>query len=114
MTETEGRPKPLTVAQEQAVRSLFRPLLAWPPRLGSAPLQIKQVARELGASKESIQRRLEEVRKKAVAVGLSRLGTLTDPEYLYVLVRAGLMSPRQEDLHPLLQDPASDLSLGNV
>jgi len=28
---------------------------------------------------------------------------LTDPEYLYVLVRAGFLEPRDEDLHPLLR-----------
>lgn len=103
LTEGGARPRPLTAPQEEAVRTLFAPLLAWPPTVPASPLQLKQVARELGTTKESIQRRLEEVRKKAIAVGLSHVGVLTDPEYLYVLVRAGFLEPREEDLHPLLR-----------
>lgn len=103
LTESTGRPRPLTPPQEYAVRTLFGPLLAWPPTISAVPLQLKQVARELGVTKESIQRRLEEVRKKAVGVGLSRMNVLTDPEYLYVLVRAGFLTPREDDLHPLLR-----------
>lgn len=105
LTESAGRPRPLTAAQEHTVRTLFAELLAWPPVIPATPRQLKQVASRLGATKESIQRRLEEVRKKAVAVGLARNALLTDPEYLYVLVRAGYLTPREEDLHPLLRTP---------
>jgi hypothetical protein len=87
----------LTVAQEMAVRTLFAELLAWPPLVPATPLQLKQVASRLGARPESIQRRLEEVRRKALGLGLARTGLLTDPEYLYVLVRAGYLAPPPED-----------------
>jgi hypothetical protein len=107
LTIATGRPRPLTHPQEQTIRALFGPLLAWPPLVPAAPLQLKQVARQLGVTIESIRRRLEEVRKKATAVGLARVGGLTDPEYLYIIVRAGLLGPVDEDLHPLLRtDPA--------
>jgi hypothetical protein len=104
LTETADQPRPLTVPQEQAVRELFGELLAWPPLVPATPRQLKQVASRLGVKPESIQRRLEEVRKKAVALGLSRVGLLTDPEYLYVLVRAGYLTPAADDVHPLLAD----------
>ncbi|GAA1539402.1 hypothetical protein GCM10009827_068340 [Dactylosporangium maewongense] len=93
LTETADQPRPLTWPQEQAVRELFAELLAWPPLVPATPLQLKQVGTRLGLKTETVQRRLEEVRKKAVALGLSRTGSLTDPEYLYVLVRAGYLEP---------------------
>lgn len=107
LTETADPPRPLTVPQEEAVRTLFRELLAWPPSLSARPLQLKQVATRLGVGAEAIQRRLEEVRKKAVALGLSRATPLTDPEYLYVLVGAGYLQPADRDLHPLLLPPGT-------
>jgi hypothetical protein len=103
LTESADQPRPLTVSQEQAIRTLFAELLAWPPVVPATPLQIKQVAYRLGVRPESIQRRLEEVRKKANAVGLARTGLLSDPEYLYVLVRAGYLEPGPDDLHELLR-----------
>jgi hypothetical protein len=108
LTESADQPRPLTFPQEQAIRLLFGELLAWPPIVPATPLQIKQVARQLGGSKESIQRRLEEVRKKATLVGLARQGMLTDPEYLYVLVRAGYLQPSDDDLDDVLRMPVSD------
>jgi hypothetical protein len=107
LTESVEQPRPLTVPQELAVRALFAELLAWPPLVPATPRQIKQVASRLGVRTESIQRRLEEVRKKAGMVGLSRTSLLTDPEYLYVLVRAGYLAPDEDDLHPLLTTAAA-------
>jgi hypothetical protein len=102
LTETVDQPRPLTVPQELAVRALFAELLAWPPLVPATPRQIKQVASRLGVRTESIQRRLEEVRKKAGMLGLSRNSLLTDPEYLYVLVRAGYLAPGDDELHSIL------------
>jgi hypothetical protein len=110
LTETADQPRPLTVSQELAMRALFAELLAWPPVIPATPRQIKQVAARLGVRTESIQRRLEEVRKKARAVGHARVGLLTDPEYLYVLIRAGYVQPADEDLHPLLRALPPDLA----
>jgi hypothetical protein len=98
LTETVDRPPPLTVAQQEAVRVLFGDLLAWPPRNSAKPLQLKQVANKLKIGEEAVRRRLEGARRKAVSLGLSRMVPLTDPEYLYVLVRAGYLQPSYDDL----------------
>jgi hypothetical protein len=105
LTETGDQPRPLTVAQEQAVRTLFGELLAWPPRVPATPMQLKQVASRLNVRPEAIQRRLEDVRRKASSVGLARVGLLTDPEYLYILVRAGYVQPTDDELDPVLCTP---------
>jgi hypothetical protein len=85
--------RPLTPAQLEAVVLLFAELLAWPPRASAAPGQLKQVARALGVSVSAVQERLKAVVAKAVTLGLSREVEVTDPEYVYVLVRAGYLGP---------------------
>ncbi|MFR9802577.1 hypothetical protein ACL02T_09780 [Pseudonocardia sp. RS010] len=40
-----------------------------------------------------MQERLKKVREKAIQLGLHRACGLTDPEYVYVLVRAGFLAP---------------------
>jgi len=102
ITKATPRPKSLTFVQEQTVRTMFRELLAWPPRIPATPLQLKQVAARLDTTNESIQRRLEQVRRKAALIGFSRIGSLSDPEYVYVLVRAGYLTITTEDIDPLL------------
>jgi predicted DNA-binding protein (UPF0251 family) len=94
----------LTDAQLEAVRTVFADLLAWPPRRFTSAIPLKSAARQLGISIEAVQRRLEEARRKAVAAGHNRRCLLTDPEYVYVLVRAGSIVPRIDDLDPLLRD----------
>lgn len=103
LTESADRPLPLTVAQQEAIRVLFGDLLAWPPRIPATPLQLKQVASKLQIGQEAVRRRLEEARHKAISLGLSRRVPLTDPEYLYVLVRAGYLRPSHDDLDPPLR-----------
>lgn len=93
LTDSELPVRPLTRAQVDVVRALFRELLAWPPMVPSEPKQLKQVAREIGISLSGVQARLSEVRAKAESLGLSRRVPLADPEYLYVLVRAGYLRP---------------------
>ncbi|MGQ0624142.1 MAG: hypothetical protein ACT4PP_05725 [Sporichthyaceae bacterium] len=83
--------RPLTPAQLQAIRLVFTDSLAWPPLASAAPRQLKQVARTLGLSVSAVQERLKAALAKAQALGLSREVELTDPEYLYVLVRAGYL-----------------------
>jgi hypothetical protein len=87
--------RPLTVPQHEVMHALFAELLAWPPKVPSEPRQLKQVAREMGISVSGVQARLQEVRAKAQTLGLSRQVTLTDPEYMYVLVRAGYLTPTE-------------------
>lgn len=85
--------RPLTSAQLEAVTAVFADLLSWPPRASAAPNQLKQVARVLGVSVSAVQERLKAVVAKAATLGLSREVEMTDPEYLYVLVRAGYVNP---------------------
>lgn len=85
--------RPLTPAQLQAVALVFADLVAWPPVASGSPRQLKQVARALGLSVSAVQERLKAVVAKAVSLGLSREVDVTDPEYVYVLVRAGYLRP---------------------
>ena len=87
-TELRTPPRPLTAPQVEVLECLFGKLLAWPPIMGCEPLQLKQVARQIGVSMSAVQARLVEARAKAEGLGLSRQVPLTDPEYLYVLVGA--------------------------
>jgi hypothetical protein len=102
-TESVTPPPSLTVPQQEALRLLYAELLAWPPPKQAVPRRINQVAHRLGIGNEAVRRRLEEALQKATALGLSRAVPLTDPEYLYVLVRAGYLPPCDEDLDPVLR-----------
>jgi predicted DNA-binding protein (UPF0251 family) len=103
VTVSVDPPAPLTTAEQEAMRILFGDLLAWPPRIPAVPRQLKQVGHRLGISPEGVARRLERARGKAMALGLGRAVPVTDPEYLYVLVRAGYLPPIDEDLDPVLR-----------
>jgi predicted DNA-binding protein (UPF0251 family) len=103
LTESLTPPPPLTMPQQEALRLLYAELLAWPPPKQAVPLRINQVAHRLRISSEAVRRRLEEARQKAIALGLNRAVPLTDPEYLYVLVRAGYLPPSHEDLDRVLR-----------
>jgi hypothetical protein len=103
VTESVAAPPALTQPQREALRLLFGPLLTWPQPDNAVPLRLGQVARRLGITTEAVRRRLEEARHKANVLGLSRQVPLTDPEYLHVLVRAGLLPPADEDIVPELR-----------
>jgi hypothetical protein len=102
-TEAAKPPTPLTEKQATTLRTLFAELLAWPPVVPATTLQIKQVAHRLQERRpETIQRRLELLRQKAnrLEPGLAVSGPLTNPDYLYVLVRNGYLQPCAEDVLP--------------
>lgn len=86
-------PPPLTPEQLDAVQVVFSELLEWPPRLPAKPVKLSTAARKLGISESGVQERLRKAQDKALQVGLHQVGGLTDPEYLYVLVRAGFVAP---------------------
>lgn len=95
-TDLEVPVRPLTQPQREVLGLLFANLLAWPPVVGAEPLQLKQVARRLGLSVSAVQARLHDVRLKAEHLGLGRQVPLHDPEYLYVLARAGYVRPDEQ------------------
>lgn len=83
-------PRPLTAAEQEALRTIFEPTLAWPPPLVPAePLQLKQAGRRLGISASAVKVRLEGARAKAELLGLEHQVGVTDPAYLHVLVASG-------------------------
>ena len=87
-------PRPLTPAEQQAIATVFEPILAWPPPLIPAePLQLKQAGRRLGITASAVKVRLEGARAKAELLGLERQVGVTDPPYLHVLVSAGYLAP---------------------
>jgi len=100
LTEIAQPIRPLTQAQKEAVRDVFFDLLAWPPRPAeSRVLALKQVAPLLERSPSAVRQRLLDVRKRAEELGLARkVVDLTDPEYIYAVVKAGLIEPTQADL----------------
>lgn len=104
-TEVDTPARALTAPQTEVLGVLFADLLAWPPVVGGEPRQLKQVARAVGVSLSGVQARLVEVRAKAARLGLAREVPLTDPEYVYVLVRAGYLSPTR-DLVQRYETPA--------
>lgn len=92
-TSKGDRPRPLSAAQDDALRRVFAPQLAWPPVQPAVPRQLKQVGRALGITEGAVQQRLAPVQGRALRLGLHREVQLTDPEYLYLLVRAGYIDP---------------------
>jgi hypothetical protein len=92
-TSKGDRPRPLSTAQDEALRMVFAPQLAWPPIQPAVPLQLKQVARALGITEGAVQQRLSPAQERALRLGLHREVHLTDPEYLYLLIRAGYIDP---------------------
>ncbi len=103
-TELNDKPLPLTQPQIEALRSMFADMLCWPPMALAQPRQLKQVARELGITTEAVQQRLRAARAKAYRLGLSRQLELPDPEYLYVLVRTGYLTPDPDAMRRRLVD----------
>jgi hypothetical protein len=100
LTEYAPPPTRLTDKQTQALRLVFRDLLAWPPRSDPEVHLIKQAAKALEISSSGVQERLKEVLHRAHELGLARRDVgLTDPEYLYALARAGYVQPSPVDLH---------------
>ncbi|MGQ0846529.1 MAG: hypothetical protein ACT4QF_20595 [Sporichthyaceae bacterium] len=95
LTIRSGAVLPLTPRELEAVSLLFGDLLAWPPKVLARPRLLKQVARDLKLSEAGVKARLNGVVAKATSLGLSRQVGLTDPEYVYVLVRAGYLSLNQ-------------------
>lgn len=82
-----------TASEFEALRLLFPDLLEWPPVLSEWPPGIEQVANALRTTPETLVRRLEEIRARAVPLGLAPEVTVADPEYVHLLVQSGWLRP---------------------
>jgi hypothetical protein len=85
------RPGRLTNAEREALHMVFKGQLQWPPTEHACPMLLKQAAARLHISVSGLQDRLKSALARAIALGHDRTVPLTDPSYLYVLVRAGYL-----------------------
>ncbi len=112
ITRLGNPPPPLAPAELQALQLTFRDVLAWPPPTTPPQAQqLKQVAARSGKSLSGVQDRLRSAMEKALRLGLPSPTTLTNPDYLHVLVAAGYLRPgpgrpfrRAERVGPVLHD----------
>lgn len=98
-TDRAARPGELPAGEREALHTVFGGLLAWPPQVAAEPLLLKQAAGRLGISISAVQARLDSARGRARRLGLAHDVGLTDPTYLYLLVRAGYLDPPGDRTH---------------
>ena len=99
-TDLSHRPGELPPAEREALATVFAAQLQWPPRQPAGPpLLLKQAATLLRISISGVQARLQAAQRRALRLGLDRPGGLTDPSYLYVLVRAGYLPVPRDHPH---------------
>lgn len=91
-TDRAALPSQLPPAEREALRMVFGELLDWPPRYPATPMLLKQAAPRLKISVSGLQDRLKYARKRASTLGAVDDGSLTDPGYLYALVRGGYLT----------------------
>jgi hypothetical protein len=96
-TAVSQAPAPLTGAQLQAVQRVFAQYLAWPPVAGASATPLQSAAGRLGVTQAAVYQRLEAVRARSYQLGSHTQIGVSDPEYVFVLVRAGLI-PLPEEL----------------
>ncbi|MBL7487288.1 hypothetical protein I6A60_00135 [Frankia sp. AgB1.9] len=92
-TVTGELPGELSAAQSEAVWTVFGGMLSWPPLLAAEPLVLKQAASRIGISPQAVRDRLDDVLGRAQRLGFSHNVGLTNPEYIYFLVKAGYLRP---------------------
>jgi hypothetical protein len=100
LTETDRveRPGQLPPAEREALRTVFADQLNWPPSHPAEALLLKQAATRVGISISGMQDRLKAAQKRAARLGQTP-GGLTDPSYLYALVRGGYLDPPADFPH---------------
>jgi hypothetical protein len=84
-------PRPLTGAQEDALRAVFADHLVWPPLTNPAPMARETAGRRLGISYAGVVDRLKGAQHKAHQLGSTQQFGLMEPDYLYVLVARGYL-----------------------
>jgi hypothetical protein len=92
-TQEADPPRPLTDAEEAAVRMVFAEILRWPPPVSPITMPLKQAATRLGITASGVRQRLDAARHKAVRLGFTPSPELTDPGYLHALAAAGYLAP---------------------
>lgn len=98
-TQTESPDaKPLTDAQLAAITAVFAQHLAWPPVAGAVPQTLDAAARRLGVSTAAVYQRLEAARARAYLLGSHPQSSVTEPDYIYVLVRNGFIEPPRHEV----------------
>ncbi|MDQ1742688.1 MAG: hypothetical protein QOE23_1027 [Pseudonocardiales bacterium] len=98
-TQTESPdPKPLTKAQSAAIAAVFPQHLSWPPVAGPVPHTLDAAARRLGVSTAAVYQRLEAARARAYLLGSHPQASVTEPDYVYVLVRNGFIQFPQAEV----------------
>ncbi|MGQ0624704.1 MAG: hypothetical protein ACT4PP_08690 [Sporichthyaceae bacterium] len=92
----DGEPgQKFTPDQLASLRLLFPDLLEWPPVLTEWPATLDDVARARGESVEEVRTRLEALLGQARTHGLSPEVSVTDPDYVHLLVTAGRLRPEE-------------------
>ena len=92
-TSTPERPLPLTAHQRAAVWTVFHEHLAWPPIPGASPRSLAAAAARLKISEAGVRERLRLVQQRAYTYGLHKQIGVSDPDYVYLLVRHGFFDP---------------------
>ncbi len=100
-TQEADPPRPLTDAEEAALRIVFAETVSWPPPLNPDTTPLKQAAVRLGITQSGVRQRLDAARNKAVRLGFTPSTELTDPGYLHVLAAAGYLAPPRRNRRSL-------------
>lgn len=92
-TSQPPQPSPLKERELAALQVVFADHLRWPPVSPPEAPKLDTAAHRLGISVSGVQKRLEGVIDRAKHLGLRLPPSFrsSDPEYLYVLVRAGYL-----------------------
>ena len=90
-TAVSETPAALTGPQLEAVQRVFAQYLAWPPVAGASAAPLQSAAGRLGVTQAAVYQRLEAVRARAYQLGSHAQIGVSDPEYVFVVVRAGLI-----------------------
>jgi hypothetical protein len=98
-TDLVDPPADLTPAEREALTIVFEQQLRWPPVHPAQPLLLKQAGVRLGITISGLHDRLKAARARALRLGHTPLAGLTDPGYLYALVRAGYLAPPNDFPH---------------
>jgi len=85
-------PRPLTKTQVEAVNAVFRQFLWWPPVSGPEPVPLAAAGARVRISATGVSERLLRVQDRAYALGLQRQTGVSDPSYVYLLVRHGYLT----------------------